>query len=202
MRYVIPEGGAWLHVAPGGTQFARLPAGHALRVMRTEDGTIVRKGDFVAVQPVDAQGRTNGEPGWMSGSVLKPKGDVMTFLFGDLQAGPAGRAMLNRECSFKFNGCGYSAQEAMPALPAPIGSAKNYAIRSHPNALVNHGWREVTGEDYRPDDVVVWINARDGHVGFVVMGSDRRPRVVSNYEGRLRVTGFDIAGGRYRVYRR
>lgn len=203
VRYVKAK--SWLYHSPGGSGFAALPEGQAVEVVRDREGNVVRHGDFVMVQPLDERGRPSGSRGWISAGVLKQRPEPERFLMGDILYGPAGLRLAEGRCTFGYRRCAATAQQVDPRLPRPIGTAANYVNPRHKNALMHHGWVEVTDpNDLRPDDVVIWGPTKRnpaGHIGFIALKPNGEPIIVSNLEGRRAFHGFGAVGGRATVWR-
>lgn len=204
VRYIITDSAPIFFDAPGSGSGAKVAHGQALRVERDAQGDFRRAGNYVRVQPVDAQGRPSGRPGWIDANRIGTGGPSrgMSVRVGnaDFVLGSAGRRILEGQCSTGYHQCAVTAQE-VGGLPAPIGIAGNYANPRHRNALINHGYDEVRGGDWRPDDVVIWQNSGAGHVGFAAMRNGEWG-VVSNLNGQARWHRLGAVSGRVTVWRK
>lgn len=198
----------WLRASPGGPRSMPRKTGEGVRLTGAQQ--VTPSGTWVEVRPIDESGKPQLSGSWWieRGTLTLPPAE-RGFVYGgqapvSAGVGSAGRAILEGRTCGGYHRCGYTAQDAMPELPRGIGVAANYANPKHRQALVHHGWHEVTSGDWRPDDVVVYAGTDRnpaGHVGFAAFMNGRWG-VISNLNGDLGWHRVGAVGGRVTVWRR
>lgn len=204
-RFVIADG-APLFREPGRSGFAKLARGQAVRLVRDEQGGWEREGDFVRVQPVDANGRPSGSPGWISGSQIgtgRPGGVRVQWRGQQLATSSAGQRILAGAVPCESGYCAVTVKRA-------LGISESGHAYQMPDILRRNGFAEAGAGQPRPGDVLVWEHYgsnqrsrgyRYGHVGILALGADGTPLVISNFEGNRDVRRLESMPGGFRVFR-